>query len=62
MEPLFICSANETIIELMEKMVEGRGYAGRLEERRRDKKLRKLIEEKDRIIVIPDIEETKKTR
>ena len=41
-------------------MVEGRGYAGRREERLRAERLRKLIEEKDRIVVIPDIEGIKK--
>ncbi len=40
-------------------MVEGRGYAGRLAERHREKKLRKLVEEKDKIIVIPDLENIK---
>jgi hypothetical protein len=36
-------------------MVEGRGFAGRREERLRSERLRKFIEEKDSIIVIPDI-------
>lgn len=42
-------------------MVEGRGYAGRLAERHREKRLRKLIDDKDRIIIIPDVEDLKKT-
>jgi len=42
-------------------MVEGRGHAGRLEERHREKRLQRLIKEKDRIIVIPDVEAVKKT-
>lgn len=41
-------------------MVEGRGYAGRREERLRAERLRKLIEERDRITVIPDVEGAKK--
>lgn len=35
-------------------MVEGSGFAGRREERLRAERLRKFIEDKDRIIAIPD--------
>jgi|GEM_PF-3220970 len=40
-------------------MVEGKGYAGRREERLRAERLKKFIEEKDSITVIPDVEGTK---
>lgn len=46
-------------------MVEGRGFSGRREERIRAQRLRKFIEEKDDIIVVPDIageKITEKTR
>jgi len=42
-------------------MVEGKGYAGRREERLRAERLRKFVEEKDRMVVVPDIEGTKAT-
>ena len=42
-------------------MVEGRGYTGRLAERRRERILSKLIKDKDSIIVIPDIVDKMKT-
>ncbi len=37
------------------RMVEGKGFAGRREERFRAQRLRKFIEEKDHIIVIPEV-------
>ena len=42
-------------------MVEGKGYAGRREERLRAERLRRFIEGKDRITVIPDVEEKRTT-
>jgi len=40
-------------------MVEGKGYAGRREERLRTERVRRFIEEKDKIIVVPDVQGTK---
>jgi hypothetical protein len=43
-------------------MVEGSGFAGRREERLRAERLRKFIEEKNKIIVFPDISEVEKVK
>jgi len=42
-------------------MVEGSGFTGRREERLRAERLRRFIEEKDRITVIPDVEGIKRS-
>jgi hypothetical protein len=43
-------------------MVEGSGFAGRREERLRAERLRKFIEDKNRIVVFPDISEDGKDK
>ncbi len=43
-------------------MVEGKGFTGRLEERHREKSLKRFIKEKDNIIIFPDVENTSKSR
>jgi hypothetical protein len=40
-------------------MVEGSGFAGRREERLRAERLRKFIDDKNSIVVFPDISEDK---
>ena len=41
-------------------MVEGRGYAGRRQERLLSQRLSKFIKERDRITVVPDAEDSPK--
>ena len=43
-------------------MVEGSGFAGRREERLRAERLRKFIEDKNRIVVFPDISEDEEAK
>lgn len=43
-------------------MVEGSGFAGRREERLRAERLRKFIDDKNRIVVFPDISEEDKVK
>ena len=43
-------------------MVEGSGFAGRREERLRAERLRKFIEEKNKIVVFPDVSEAEKVK
>ena len=38
-------------------MVEGKGHAGRLEERHREKRLSRFIKDRNSVIVIPDMED-----
>jgi len=38
-------------------LVEGGGYSGRRQDRLRAERIRKFIEEKDRIVAIPEVEQ-----
>jgi hypothetical protein len=40
-------------------LVEGGGYSGRRQERLRAERIRTFIEEKDRIVVIPEVEQSR---
>lgn len=41
-------------------MVEGKGYCGRRQERKNLKKLAEFVENKDKIVVVPDVPKDKK--
>ena len=45
---------------LFEEMTEGKGYCARRQERINQKKLAEFIENKDKIIVIPDLPKDRK--